>query len=127
MPSIIDAWLRSSERMTQSSSRLPSARRLASLAMKPEVKTSAASWAWRSASSCSSSPTSRCEPAMLRVPPEPTPCSASAACSGADDLGVLAHAEVVVRAPVDDDAALPSASRTSGAPGAGRSRSMKCR
>ena len=78
MPSIIEAWLRSSERITQPSSRLPSARRLASLAMKPDVKTSAASCAWRSASSSSSSRTSRCEPAMLRVPPEPTPCSASA-------------------------------------------------
>ena len=46
-----------------------------------------------------------CEPAMLRVPPEPTPCSASAWRGRLDDRRVQAHAEVVVGAPVDDDAA----------------------
>ena len=78
MPSIIDAWLRSSERITQRSSRPPSALRLASFAMNPDVNTSAASWPCRSASSSSNSRTSTWEPPMLRVPPEPTPCSASA-------------------------------------------------
>ena len=45
-----------------------------SLATKQEVKRSAASFLWRSASSCSSSTWNLLVPEMFLVPPAPLPC-----------------------------------------------------
>lgn len=49
-------------------------KRVESLATKQEVKSSAASFLWRSASSCSSSTWNLLVPEMFLVPPAPDPC-----------------------------------------------------
>ena len=102
MPSIIEAWFSSSEKMTQSGSSLAMVEIAASLEMKPEVKTSPASLPCRSASSASSWTSGWLVPEMLRVPPAPAPMRARRLDHGVDHRLVLAHAEIVVGAPHDD-------------------------
>jgi len=55
----------------------------------------------RSASSCSSSTSGWLAPEMLRVPPAPAPMRVAVS-NGANHLRMLAHAEIVVRAPDHD-------------------------
>ena len=71
----------------------------ARLDIQPEVKTSAAGLPCRSASSASSSTIGLWVPEMLRVPPAPAPWAQTALDRGFDDVGMAAHAEIVVRAP----------------------------
>ena len=105
MPSIIEAWLRSSERITQPSSRLPSARRLASLAMKPDVNTSAASWAVQVGELVLELAHEHVRAGDVARPARADAVLGERPRGRLDDVGVQAHAEVVVGAPVDDDAA----------------------
>ena len=106
MPAIIEAWLSASERIRQSGSSRAMVEIAASFETKPEVKTSAASLPWRSASSSSSSTSGRLVPEMLRVPPAPAPTPRGGLVHRRDHGRVLAHAEIVVGAP-DDDLARP--------------------
>ena len=69
---------------------------------------SAASLPWRSASSVSSATCWRLVPEMLRVPPVPAPSEVDRLVHRGQDLGVLAHAEIVVAAPHRDALGSPS-------------------
>ena len=76
-PSIIELWLSASERIRQSGIRSAIVAIDARFEIQPEVNTSAPSLPCRSASSASSFTSGWLVPAMLRVPPAPTPCLAA--------------------------------------------------
>jgi len=78
IPSIMDAWFFSSDRMAQPGSSWATVLMAASLATYPELNRRAASFWCRSASSRSRSTWKWLVPAMLRVPPAPAPTRPSA-------------------------------------------------
>ena len=101
-PSIIDAWFSSSEMIRQLGSKRPMVEIDASLETKPEVKTRAASLPCRSASSSSSSTSGMVGAGNIARAAGARTHPAGGLLQGGDDVGVLAHAEIVVGAPDGD-------------------------
>ena len=73
IPSIIEAWLSASEKMTRPGTSCPSVCSVAEFETKPDVKSKAACFPCRSASSRSNRTCKLLVPEMLRVPPKPAP------------------------------------------------------
>ena len=84
-PSMIDAWLSSSEHT--STSRAPKVVSTPRLAANPVGNSTARSVPFHSASARSSSPCTGREPTMSRADPEPAPQRSSASCAAATTAG----------------------------------------
>ena len=106
-PSMMLAWLSSSERMKSSLPRMLET--VPALAAKPDWKTTQASTPLKAAIFSSSSMWMRMVPAMVRTAPEPTPIFFCGGDGGFFELGVVAEAEIVVGGEVDDALAVVGA------------------